>query len=139
MSTTMAARLNAYPVVVDAAVRQGDSYRESYVLKLDDGAAVRAVNLSEATFWLRVLDRPGGACVLSASEVADWTCSGIMVTDAAAGRFVVWLTAADTATVLGRGSLFYEVGIQFAADDADLPSVVKTLLVGRLAVVADAA
>lgn len=139
MSATVAARLNAYPVTVDAAVRQGDCYREAYALRVDVGGGPRPADLSDATLCLRVLDRPGGRCVLAGGEMSDWASSGVRVTDATAGSFVVWLTASDTATVLKGGSFFYEVVIEFATDDADLPCVVKTLLVGRLTIVEDAA
>jgi len=137
--TSITARLSAYPVTVDAVTRQGDTYREAYSLQLDDGTGTRALDLSSVSLSLAISDKPGGHVAVSGGELVNWQSSGIRVTDAVNGRFVVWVTAADTETTLGVGTYLYEVVVSFPADHAALPGVVKTLLVGRFAVVEDAA
>jgi len=115
---------NDLPVIRNVRVPQGDTYREPYEIWLND----EPLDLTGATITVAIRRAPGrGEVVVSRQLYAD---------DAAAGRFIVLVPAADTTAMLG--DYYYEVEISWPeGSNAFAEGCTKTVIAGHFVVVED--
>jgi len=122
--TTHTVDFNALPLTKDYAIRQGDSIVDPWQLQLD------RVNVSLVGCTLKVAVNQGSTVVIAARTI---------VPDVAAdGEWTLFLSATDTASLLGCYS--YEVEATFPIGHAQMATgATKTILAGTIRVTGDVA
>ena len=115
---------NDLPVVRNARIMQGDTYREPYEIWLND----QPLDLTGATVKAAIRRSPGRGEIVSQSDA--------VIDDATAGQFTVIISAADTATMLG--DYYYEVEIVWPeGSNAFAEGCTKTVVAGHFTVAED--
>jgi hypothetical protein len=120
----------------DIVLKQGDTWRKRFTLKVDTGSGPTAVNLTNITWAMTVSDRVGGTSLLAKTTDTDWTKTGVHVDTAADGTFTVNVLAGD-GTTLGVMEGVWELTLSATAAVTNMESVVRTLMAGRFVVQED--
>lgn len=120
----------------DIVVKQGDTWRKRFALQTDetgDPENGTAVNISGATWALKVSDKVSGTEKMSRTTDTDWSKTGVHVDTAADGEFSVNVVSGDTATIC---DWIWELVMTISTSLVE--TVTRTLMFGRFVVQEDA-
>lgn len=123
-------KLEELPMQLSLTRTQGKEVRYPLTLQLDTGSGYAAIDLTSVTYTLVVSSNRGGTAVLSKTVTTDWTTSGVKVIGASTGQITILIIAGDTTSL--EGTYYYEVGLTFPSDHADLPSFSDVFVAGWL-------
>lgn len=134
MATTVTTLAN--PTMTKAlTARTGVDLRQALTVQVYESSTATALDLTSATWTLKIAENPGDEAVISKTTTTTWTTSGVKVVDADAGQIAIVLVASDIATLTAGQAYRYQVTAIMPAANADLPSMVWAVVEGTLNVV----
>ena len=135
MATTVITTLADPTMSKTLTARTGVDLRQALTVQVCESSTATALDLTSATWTLKIAENPGDEAVISKTTTATWTASGVKVVDADAGKIAIVLVASDIATLTAGQAYRYQVTAIMPAANADLPSLVWAVIEGALNVV----